>query len=258
MNDLDSYLKIATEISKKVGHFIIGEFGSVKEMSHKGGTHYTIKEDKIANDMYEEFLRKETPDIGLYTEEGERNLDKELVWIIDPIDGTSNYRVGNPFFVTQIALLHKGEPVVAVVYAPILNMEFSAIKGMGVFCNGKKIQVSLLSQMEKSLVAFSKGTDKVSADWLSKTISLLSDEVRTIRVFGSLGLDLSFTASGKIDIYVNSGSDLYDYAPGVLLIREAGGEVLNHDGDQWTYQDKTVVAGNKALVEEVVKILKGL
>jgi myo-inositol-1(or 4)-monophosphatase len=251
----EDYLKIALEVSEKAGEYLVSVFGEEKEMFHKEHAHYGIKEDKIANDLYEKFLKEKTPEIGLYTEEGEQDLSKDLVWVVDPIDGTSNFRVANPFFNTQIALLDKGEPVVAVVFAPILNQRFQAIKNMGAFLNGKKISVTSLTEMQKSIISIQKGPKPEDSEWVAKVMGKVLPHLRSYRNNGSTGVELCFVAAGMFDGMINHGSALYDYAPGVLLVREAGGVVTNFEGKDWTIEDRNLVASNLQLKEQILKIL---
>lgn len=253
MNDFDKYYKIAIEATNQASNFLRDNFGKIKEMTHKAGTHYGIADDLESNRIIEEYLRSHSPEVAIYSEEGERNLESELVWIIDPIDGTSNYRVRIPMFVTQLCLLKNGEPVVSVIQAPMFDLVFSAQKDKGSYLNGEKIAVSEVSEINKAMFGFNKGSS--NAD-VGKYISKLGSKVRTIRIYGGMGLDLAYVSSGKLDALINSGSNLYDFAPGVLLVREAGGVAVNFDGNEWTFKDETLIATNQKLVKQILTNLK--
>lgn len=253
--NLKNHLDAAKKISKNVGDFLLNNFGDLKKMEHKSGSHYSIKDDIKANDMYEAYLKKKTPGFGLYTEEGEKSLTKDWVWIVDPIEGTSNFRVGNPFFATQIALLHKLKPKISVVYAPYLKQLFYAVDGNGSFLNDKKIHVSSLKTIGKALISVGKGTGSGDFKWYGKNFPKLIKKVRTFRHFGACGLEMAYVASGKIDIYLNYGSKLYDYAPGVLLVKEAGGQVLTMAGKKWGIHDKDIILSNKNLSSQALDII---
>jgi len=253
MKSFTEYYEIAKEAAERASVFLRASYGPVKEMTIKEGTHYSINDDILSNKIYEDFLREKTPEVAIYTEEGERNLNSDLVWIIDPIDGTSNYRVGIPLFVTQICLLYKGEPVVAVIQAPALNWLFTAQKNKGAYLNDQKINVSNVSSLNMAMLGYNKSLrNQEMSEYINKLIPL----TRTIRDFGVTGIDLSFTASGKLDLVMNANSALYDYAPGVLLIREAGGIVTNFAGDNWKITDKTLIAANKNLLAAALEIIK--
>lgn len=255
MKSLDDYLEIANKVTDLVGEFALKNFGEKKVTFHKAGLEYTIDEDKKANDLYEQFLKKETPEVVLYTEEGEKNLDSDLVWTIDPIDGTTNYSKGNPFWNTQICLLKNHQPVVSIVYAPALNQKFTARKGGGVFLNGKKIGISKVDSLEMATFVTSSGNRREDRVLMGKIIEKLLVAMKSPRIFSSIGLELSFTASSMIDLFWGSGASTWDYAPGVLLIREAGGIVLNFEGKDWTIDDKTLVASNEILAKQVLELL---
>lgn len=253
MKSFDRYYEIAKEATGRASDFLLANYGRVKEMTHKEGTHYRVADDLENNRIIEDYLRSQTPEVAIYSEEGERDLESELVWVVDPIDGTSNYRVGIPMFATQLCLLSKGEPIISVIQAPMLGLNFSARKGEGAYLNDKKITVSETPEINRAMVGFNKGSNNID---MGKYTIQLGSVVRTVRNYGAAGLDLSYVASGKLDAFVNSGSGLYDYAPGVLLVREAGGVAVNFDGNDWTLEDKTLVATNQKLVSPILKFLK--
>lgn len=255
MKSLDEYLDIALKVSEKAGEHALKNFGPQKEKYHKKDLEYGIKEDKECNDIYEEFLRKETPEAALYTEEGEQNLDSDLVWVIDPIDGTTNYSAGNPFWNSQICLLKNNEPMVAVIFAPALDQKFSTKKGNGAFLNGKKIIISHVKKLDRTTFSITTGNNRSARVWLGETMIKLLPVLKSPRIFSSCGLEIAYTAASIIDLFLAFDANLWDYAPGVLMIREAGGVVLNTKGEEWTIKDRTLVASNKVLVQKVLKLL---
>ena len=254
MRSSRDYLKIALSVTLKAGEFLFKNFGDIKRFTHKSKYHWGINEDLEANDIYEKQLKLLTPEVSIYTEEGEKNLEPNLNWIIDPLEGTSNYRVGNPFFATQICLLKNKIPEVCVVYAPVLKQTFTAIKGGGAFLNNNKVKVSKINKLEESLISMGKGTKYDDLLWYGGTVKNIMDKIRTFRHFGATGLELAYTASGKIDIYMNKGSRLYDYAPGVLLVREAGGSVTDFSGNEWNLNEDSLLASNKVLLSKFKNI----
>lgn len=257
MKSHKDYFEIAEKINNKVASFLLDNFGSTKEMTQKEGSHYGIKEDLTANQMYEDFLRKETPEVALYTEEGERNLSADLVWVIDPIEGTSNYRSGNPFFATQIALVEKNEAVVSIVNSPALDKKFTAVKNQGAFLNGQKISPTSERILEKSLVEMGRGTTNEDKDWYVETLGKIIKKVKTCRSFGSAGLSLAFTACGIFDIYINNGSHIYDLASGALIAKEAGAKVVNFGGRPWSITDgDNILVSNSELSDQILNLIK--
>jgi myo-inositol-1(or 4)-monophosphatase len=255
MNDFEKYFKIAEAINGEVSEFLLSRFGSVKKMSHKVDSHYGISEDLESNKMYEDFLKIKTPEASLFTEEGERNLKNDLVWVIDPIEGTSNYRAGNPFWATQIALLYKNKPVLGIVNAPVLKQKFYAGKDKGAFLNGKKIKTSLLKDLSKALIDMGRGTKDADKDWFNQALTKISKKIRTNRVFGACGLSISFVAAGMTDAFFNSGAEIYDLSAGAIIAKEAGAETVNFTGKDWKITDKTFLVASKTLAHETLKII---
>lgn len=252
MKSFDQYFKIAEEATDLASNFLYKNFGDIKKMHLEHKKHCCIADDKKCNKIYEKFLKDKTPEASIYSEEGEKNLNSDLVWIIDPIDGTSNYRVGIPLFATQICLLYKNETVLSIIKAPILKMNFTAQKNKGAYLNGKKINVSKITNLKEAMIGFNKGASNVYA---GKHILKLGTTVRTVRIYGSMGIDLAYLASGKLDALINYGSKLYDYAPGLLLIKEAGGVAINFKGNPWQTKDKTLIVSNKILASKILKIM---
>jgi len=255
MENFENYLAIAKEAAHKAGDLLAQRYGPSYELIQREADHYSIKTDSESNDLYEDFLREKTPDVSLYTEEGQRSLDSDLVWVVDPLDGSYNYRVGLPLFVTQICLLHKREPAVAVIYNPVSKQEFTAVIGGGAFLNGQRIFASEVAEMKKAMILTSRRTLKINE---GRTMAAFAAAMRAVRLFGATGFDLSYIASGGAEITINDGSKLFDYAPGVLLIREAGGVAKNMEGEEWTIKDDNLVAGNKQLMPQVLEIIKSI
>lgn len=255
MNNIDKYLSLANEVVDIAANYLVKNFGAIKRMSHKEESHYGIKEDVISNEIYVKYLEKNTPSFSIYTEEGIKSLENEYVWVVDPIEGTSNYRVGNPFFATQICLLARKEPLLSVVYAPLLNQRFTATKGGGTFLNKNKVVVGKLENIKKAVIVVGKGTNPQDTDWYINTVAKVLKRVRTVRNFGACGLEMAYLASGKLDIYLNHGGQIYDYAPGSLMVSESGGRVINGDGKVWSIADKLLIASNKTLASEILKII---
>lgn len=255
MKSLDEYLDIANKITDLVGEFALKNFGERKVTFHKKGLEYSVDEDKKANDLYEQFLKKETPEVALFTEEGEKNLTGELVWTVDPIDGTSNYSVGIPFFNTQICLIKNQQPVVAVIFVPALGQKFWAVKNQGAFFNGQKITISDQQDITQATFGVGGGNTREEKLWVGETLEKLLHYFRSPRVLSSTGVEMSYTASGIIDLFLSKGGAAWDYAPGALLIREAGGVVLNLEGREWEIEDRGLIASNEVLAKQVLELL---
>lgn len=256
MIELAGYLEIATSIAREAGNFLGSKFGPVKSKRHLSGTHYGIAEDVECDLVYRKYLAKKTPQIPVLSEENYQNVADGWAWIVDAVEGTSNYSVGNPFFATQLCLMHDLQPVVSVVNAPKLDELFVAIQGKGATLNGKKISISKNTELSTAIFGIGKGTKRSDLIWWGKTTVGLLKNTRSVRQFGVCGLEMAYTACGRLDFYLNRGSKLYDYAPGVLLCREAGGVILNHEGQNWSSNDDSLLAANQILAKKAIEVLR--
>lgn len=255
MKDVTKYVDLALRVTAEAERYLLSQRGATStRLVHKLGTHYGIEEDLVCNRIYETFLRKHSPEVSIYSEEGNKVLTTKLTWIIDPIEGTSNFRVGNPLFATQICLLIDKEAVLAVLKLPVLKETFFSVKGKGATLNGKKIRVSEVHDVKMAMVSIGKGTREQDLQWWARTAASVMRHVRSIRLLGSTGIELSFVACGRLDLHLNNGSQPYDYAPGALLVREAGGDVQSFSKKSWDYNDESIIAGNKKLTNKLQKI----
>jgi len=198
------------------------------------------------------------PDAGFLTEEQTttQDLEQEYTWVIDPLDGTTNYLHGLPIYSVSIALLHNDWPVIGVVYEVGLNECFVAFKDGGAFLNGSKIQTSSAVLLEDTLLAtgfpyynFSK------LNGFQNTLAHFYQHTRGVRRIGTAAVDLAYTAAGRFDGYFEYGLSPWDVAAGILLVREAGGLVTNFENEQVPIASQSIIAANKTihgLVFEVV------
>lgn len=255
MIELVGFVEIATDIVGQAGNFLGSKFGPVKLRHHLSGTHYGIAEDVECDLVYRKYLAKVTPQISTLSEENYKSVGGGWMWVVDAVEGTSNYAVGNPFFATQICLMHNLQPVVSVVNAPKLGELFVAVYGKGATLNGREISVSKNTEVSTAIFGIGKGTKRSDLTWWGKTAVGLLKNTRSVRQFGACGLEMAYTACGRLDFYLNRGSKLYDYAPGVLLCREAGGRVLNNRGKEWSANDGFLLAGNLVLSGRVFSYL---
>lgn len=249
---IDHYYELAGHVVTQVSSFLKKNFKETKpitEIERDFTKHYTIKEDQQAHQIYENFFRTNTPEVAIYSEEGERDLNADYVWVIDPLDGSSNYSVGIPLFVTQLSLLFKSEPVASIISLPSQNLIFSAQKNKGSYCGSKKVSVSTQTSLKKAMVGIIKGTDNCE---MGKLITNFGGITRTIRIYGSAGITLAYLSQGSLDVVVGTGAQLYDYLPGALLIREAGGVVKNFKGEEWKIDDKELIGTNSKLLPNIL------
>ena len=180
--------------------------------------------DKASEKIIKGYIHDNFPDHGIISEESaDEHADREWRWVIDPLDGTTNFSQGLPTFCVSIAVEHNREAVAGVVFAPYLGELFHAVKGEGAFLNGKKIRCSDKKSLAEAVLATGVPYDKlINPDNNLREISALAPKVRGIRRLGSAALDLSYVAAGFLDGYWELNLNRWDVAAGMLIAREAG------------------------------------
>ena len=175
--------------------------------------------------------------------------------IVDSLDGTVNFACGNPLFALCIALL-KGKRIEAgVIYCPAINELYFAEKGKGAFLNGKRISVSETGELGSSYLYLCEGGEKnrnITAELLNKVYP----EVLDVRKLGSAGIEAAWVALGRGDAYITTSIEPWDVAPGVLIVKEAGGKVSDFNGNEWKPERSNMIFSNKKLHSKLVEIVK--
>jgi len=213
--------------------------------------------DKTAEEMIVQRLSKVMPDAGFITEEDtEDRTDHDFIWIIDPLDGTSNFLHKIPHFAVSIALQYQGETVLGVVYDVMRSESFSAIKGQGAYVNEAKIHVSQVPKLSEAMMATGfPYASNYDFKPLVDTLQYWFQHARGIRRFGAAALDLCFVAAGRIDAYYESKLHIWDIAAGVLIVEEAGGVVSDYFGGDTHKAGTQIVASNAKIHSKVIEVL---
>ncbi len=206
-------------------------------------------------------LRKAYPDHGLLCEESGQigDSDAEYQWVIDPLDGTTNFIHGLPHFSVSIALLKNGRPFQAVVYDPMRQELFTAGKGEGAFLDNKRLRVSSEGRLEDALLntgfPYREGKD---LDFFQRTLRHYTENSTGVRRLGSAALDLAYVAAGRVEGCWLIGMQSWDIAAGALIVREAGGLVNDFDGgDSWMTQGDVIAAAPK-IHHKMLEVMKPL
>lgn len=249
------------DLSRKVGAFIHGEQTKISstDITFKGRSNDMVsRADKEAEKQFVDGLTLLLPEAGFIAEEGTSTRRGESFnWIIDPIDGTTNYLYEIPCFCTSVALQHDGELVLGVIYDPTRDECFTAEKGKGAFLNGKPIQVSQKALLAESLVAMGfpynpRGRQDEYLGILSKII----DNSRGMRRLGSAALDMAYVACGRFDVFYEYGLNAWDVAAGAVIIREAGGVVTDFKNAANFMENQTIIADNGQVHQEMLELLE--
>jgi myo-inositol-1(or 4)-monophosphatase len=247
---------IAIKAARAAGEIITShlEAGSVEVYEKHEGETYTNC-DVLCEKKIREIIGEEFPDHDFLGEECGRSGEKsEYLWIIDPIDGTNNFVAKIPFFAVCIALVVHGDLAASVMFNPITNELFTSEKGKGAFLNGARISMLETKKLEHALIGFNAGKRGEGDVFLNAFLHIQPKAKRT-RVFGASALELAYVAAGKIDGFVSTHSHVWDYAAAVLLVREAGGSVLNFKGEQWDFHDSSVIAAPADLAAALLELL---
>ncbi len=251
-------IDIAIELAKESGRIQMRDFAGARDIQYKIETDIVTDVDKKCEELIVSRLQKEFPKHDIMAEEGSgKRLKSEWRWIVDPLDGTLNYAHGYPLFATSIALEHKGEVVLGVIYDPNRDELFAAEKGGGATLNGRRIKVSATSELRKALLdtgfAYNKSR-KEQDDNLTHFVNFLT-EVSSIRRDGSAAADFCSVACGRFDGFWELYLKAWDVAAGQLLVKEAGGRVSMFNGDPFDIYKMEVVASNGLLHDRMVKVL---
>ena len=226
MTELDKYLEAAIEMAKNAGEIQMRYFRTSKLESDTKLNAFDVVTiaDKESEKYIKKYIHTYFPDHGIISEEsGSDHSERDWRWVIDPLDGTTNFNNGLPVFSVSIALEYKGEAFVGVVYAPYLKELFHALKDGGAFLNGKKICCSAKTELERSVVATGMPYDRaVHPDNNLAEIERIVCKVRGTRRLGSAAVDLCYTAAGFYDAYWELNLNRWDIAAGILIAHEAG------------------------------------
>ncbi|NNK89635.1 MAG: inositol monophosphatase [Saprospiraceae bacterium] len=231
------------------------EIGDVQEKDMNSLVSYV---DQEAERILVEGLQRMVPEAGFITEEQTVHTEqKDKMWIVDPLDGTTNYLQRIPHFSTSIALQDKGEIVVGIVYETMRDNAFTAVRGFGAWENNVPITVTKTSNNNQAIVVSGFPYDRKTD--IDKNMSLLKHCILNYRGFrrlGSAALDLAYVASGRIDIYFEETLNIWDLAAGVLLVKEAGGQVSDYDGGETFLESGSIVSSNGQLHEGILDAIE--
>ncbi|KAG8649149.1 inositol-phosphate phosphatase isoform X1 [Manihot esculenta] len=261
---VSEFLETAVEAAKIAGEVIRKGFYQTKHVEHKGQVDLVTETDKACEDLIFNHLKDRYPTHKFIGEEttaayGTTELTDEPTWIVDPLDGTTNFVHGFPFVCISIGLTIAKVPTVGVVYNPILNELFTGIHGRGAFLNGNPIKVSSQTELVKSLLATEAGTkrDKTTVDATTNRINSLLFKVRSLRMSGSCALNLCGIACGRLDLFYETGfGGPWDVAAGVVIIKEAGGLVYDPSGKDFDITSQRVAASNPLLKDVFLEALQ--
>lgn len=258
--NLEILTKEVVALSKEVGAFIREEARNFKlsDIEYKGHSNLVSYVDKTAEEKIVKRLIELLPEAGFITEEETINKTGDVYnWIVDPLDGTTNFLHGLPVFSVSIALEQNKALVLGVVYEINLDECFYAWKEGGAYLNGKSIQVSPHSEFSKTLIATGfpyYNFDK--EDEYLKVVKELMQQCHGIRRMGSAAVDMAYVACGRFDAYFEYNINLYDIAAGAVIVREAGGTAFNFSGEDEFLKSREMISSNGKIGEAMKEVIQ--
>jgi myo-inositol-1(or 4)-monophosphatase len=257
-------IEIMVRAARAAARHLLRDFNEVEhlQVSIKGPGDFVSAADRRAERVIHDELKRARPDWGFLMEEsgtieGASRLNR---WIVDPLDGTTNFLHAIPHFAISIALEQQGEITAAVVYDPVKEELFIAEKGSGTYLNDRRVRVSKRAELERALIACGLPVQ----DWKGREMGFaaqleaISDRAAAVRRFGACALDLAWIAAGRQDGFWEYGVHPWDYAAGMLLVREAGGRFGRLEGDGEIWAEGTIIAGNPDIYERLRALLISL
>jgi myo-inositol-1(or 4)-monophosphatase len=254
-------LNVMVGAAMKAARGLKRDFGEVEnlQVSKKGPADFVSAADVRAEQVIRMELERARPGYGFLMEEsGEtRGTDPQHRWIVDPLDGTTNFLHGIPLFAISIALERQGRLAAAVVYNPISDELFAAERGAGAFLNDRRLRVAARTHLVDAVVATGvPHAGRGGHDQFVKELAAVMPVVAGIRRCGAAALDLAWLAAGRFDGFWERNLSPWDVAAGMLLIREAGGFVTDLDGGEAIFESGHIVAGNEAIHRQLLALLK--
>jgi myo-inositol-1(or 4)-monophosphatase len=253
-------LNFAIETAREAGQILLDKLGKIT-VSKKGDINLVTEADLASEKLIIEKIRSRFPKHSILAEESGESIalidgDKKWKWIIDPLDGTTNYAHGYPCFCVTIALEHDGEIVVGATYDPTRNETFSAEKGQGASLNNKPIRVSDTEKLSEALIVTGFPYDLGQKDNFAQHLTDFLLKSRGVRRDGSAAIDMAYVACGRFDGFWEEGLNPWDVAAGVLFIEEAGGRVSYYDDSKFSIYAPPICASNGLIHSEMLDILK--
>jgi len=254
-------LNVMVKAARRAGRSLKRDLGEIEhlQVSLKGPANFVSAADKRAEELLYDELTKARPGYGFIGEEGgtREGTDKANVWIVDPLDGTTNFLHGMPHFAISIALQREGALIAGLIYNPANDDLFFAERGKGAFLNDQRLRVAGRKLLNESVIAcglphIGRGDFGIAAEEL-RTIQ---PKVAGLRRFGAASLDLAWVAAGRLDGYWERNLSPWDMAAGIVLVREAGGFASDIAGGDKILETGDIIVGNEHIQRELVRVLK--
>ena len=255
---IDKLFQTANSAIDKATKIVMEAHNLPKITEYKGKTDLVTQTDRQSEEIIISTIKNVFPEHRIIAEEsGSTNNESEYQWIIDPLDGTTNFVHGYPSFGISIGVMHNDKYICGIVKELPANYTYSAIKGKGCFCDDKQIHVSDVNSLDQSLLVTGFGYEH-GEKWSTnmKLFKQFTDVTQGVRRLGAAAIDMCHVASGKVDGYWEFDIKPWDTSAGVLIIQEAGGNVTKFDGNKYSIHNPQILATNGKIHNEMLKITK--
>jgi myo-inositol-1(or 4)-monophosphatase len=254
-------LNVMVKAARLAARTLKRDFGEVEhlQVSLKGPGNFVTAADRKAEDILRQELAKARPGYGFLGEESGRTegSDSTHLWIVDPLDGTTNFLHGIPQFAISVALEREGAIIAGLIYNPANDEMFLAERGKGAFLNDKRLRVAGRRRLADSVIACGlPHQGRGDLELSRRELTVVQERVAGLRRFGSAALDLAWIAAGRFDGYWERGLSPWDMAAGILLVREAGGFVTDLDGADAMLSKGDIIAGNETIHRDLLSLLQ--
>jgi myo-inositol-1(or 4)-monophosphatase len=254
---VSDFLEFTETIARQAGAILLEGYGNVRHVQHKGTIDLVTEFDKRSEELILSAIQREFPGHAILAEESGRNkMISEYEWVIDPLDGTTNFANGIPIFSVTISLFRNNFPIVGVTYDPLRNEMFSAESGCGATLNNRAIHVSSRSNLADAVISTGFPYD-LRTNLRNNLDEFVQFQLRTraVRHLASAALDCAWTAMGRLDGYWEFGVQPWDIGAGILIVQEAGGRVTSVHGDEYLASNDSVLVSNGLLHEQMLRVL---
>ncbi len=251
-------INFVENLVRQAGDVLLSHFGKDGELLtlRTSVKEAVTKYDKMVDELMVRGIRDGYPHHSLLTEEsGLLKGDADWLWVVDSLDGTSAFANSNPLFSVCLAVMHRGELLLGAIYAPAINEFYLAEKGNGAYLNQRRIHVSEGSDLRQSYLFYCEGGER-DRSRTGRIIGRVYPEVMDLRKLGSAGLETAWVAAGKGEAYFTTKIEPWDVAPGVLLVREAGGEVTDLEGNEWKLEKSDLLFSNGKVHSSILDLLR--
>ena len=257
-NDNSQFMEVAMDAVKDAGEVLAKYFIRLGVSDIKSKSMHDVV--SVADVESERIILKKImshfPDHNIVAEEsGTTYQNNDYTWYVDPLDGTANFVMGNPYFSTSIGLAYKDEMILGVVYNPVLDELYHAVKNRGPYLNNRKITVSDKSRLNEAFLAVGYAPEEENIKEGLKTVEKLSFVFQRVSINFSPALDLCNIARGRVDSLIDNGTTPEDHAAGTLILKEAGGSFQNYNKETWDVNTRGIVATNTLLHSQLLDVL---